>query len=73
MPIRQKAQEAGIFEPAELEFLARVFDRLKYEDQTADQLEALASRILANFMASIEGEEELVSLSRLPWGRSHMS
>ena len=73
MPVRQKAQDAGIFEPAELEFLARVFDRLKYQEQTAEEREALASRILANFMAGIQDEEELVSLSRLPLGRSHMS
>lgn len=73
MPVRQKAQEAGIFEPAELEFVARVFDRLKTEEQTADEREALASRILANFMAGIEDEEELVSLSRLALGRTHMS
>ncbi|AZO15403.1 hypothetical protein EJ069_12125 [Mesorhizobium sp. M2A.F.Ca.ET.043.05.1.1] len=73
MPVRQKAQDAGILEPAELEFLARVFDRLKTEEQTADEREALASRILANFMAGIEDEEELVSLSRLALGRSHMS
>ncbi|RWE72724.1 MAG: hypothetical protein EOS63_29790 [Mesorhizobium sp.] len=73
MPVRQKAQDAGIFEPAQLEFVARVFDRLKTEEQTADEREALASRILANFMAGIEDEEELVSLSRLALGRTHMS
>ncbi|TIV13782.1 MAG: circularly permuted type 2 ATP-grasp protein, partial [Mesorhizobium sp.] len=43
------------------------------QEQTADEREALASRILANFMAGIQDEEELVSLSRLPLGRSHMS
>jgi hypothetical protein len=73
MPMRQKAHEAGVLLPADLNLLARVFDRLKIDGQTADQCEALASRILANFMAGIEDEEELVSLSRLPLGRSHIS
>ncbi|RWH73411.1 hypothetical protein [Mesorhizobium sp.] len=73
MPMRQKAHDAGVFLPADLNLLARVFDRLKVDGQTADQREVLASRILANFMAGIEDEEEIVSLSQLPLGRSHMS
>ncbi|PBC03796.1 hypothetical protein [Mesorhizobium sp. WSM3860] len=69
MAIRQRALEAEIFDPEELEFLARVFNRLKYDGQTTEQREALASRIIANFMAGIVDENELVSLSRLPLGR----
>jgi len=46
-----------------------VYDRLRYDEQTADQRQVLASRIIANFMAGIVDEEELVSLSRLPLGR----
>jgi hypothetical protein len=46
-----------------------VYDRLRYDEQTADQRQALASRIIANFMAGIADEDELVSLSRLPLGR----
>lgn len=69
MAIRQRALEAEIFDPEELEILARVFDRLKNVGQTTEQREALASRIIANFMAGIVDENELVSLSRLPLGR----
>ncbi|MDX8454058.1 hypothetical protein RFM98_14950 [Mesorhizobium sp. VK9D] len=69
MPIRQRAKDAGIFEPADLGLLARVFDLLKFDGQTAEQRDALASRILANFMAGITDEEELISLSRRPLGR----
>jgi hypothetical protein len=69
MPIHQRAEDAGIFDPAELALLARVYDRLRYDEQTADQRQVLASRIIANFMAGITDENELVSLSRLPLGR----
>ncbi|RWC90991.1 MAG: hypothetical protein E5V58_08965 [Mesorhizobium sp.] len=69
MPIRRKAQDAGIFDPSELALLARTFERLKPESDSADRLEGLASRILANYMAGITDEEELLSLSRQPLGR----
>jgi len=69
MPIHQIAENAGIFDPAKLALLARVYDRLRYDEQTADQRQVLASRIIANFMAGITDENELVSLSRLPLGR----
>ena len=69
VPIHQRAKEAGIFDVAELALLARVYDRLRYDEQTADQRQVLASRIIANFMAGITDENELVSLSRLPLGR----
>ncbi|WP_348631265.1 hypothetical protein [Mesorhizobium sp. M4B.F.Ca.ET.089.01.1.1] len=69
MPIRRKAQDAGIFDPSELALLARIFERLKVESDSADRLEGLASRILANYMAGITDEEELLSLSRQPLGR----
>ncbi|RVD18779.1 hypothetical protein EN738_26860 [Mesorhizobium sp. M4B.F.Ca.ET.017.02.2.1] len=69
MPIRRKAQDAGIFDPSELALLARIFERLKLESDSADRLEGLASRILANYMAGITDEEELLSLSRQPLGR----
>ena len=69
VPIHQRAKEAGIFDAAELALLTRVYDRLRYDEQTADQRQVLASRIIANFMAGIVDEEELVSLSRLPLGR----
>lgn len=67
MPIRRKATEAGIFDPSELALLGRVFEQLKVNDHHAR--EALASRIIANYMAGVTDEAELVSLSRQPLGR----
>lgn len=70
MPIRRKAVDAGIFDRAELALLGRVFDQLKLvDDQSPDAQGRLASRIIANYMAGIKDEAELVSLSRQPLGR----
>ncbi|MGX5831336.1 hypothetical protein [Mesorhizobium sp. 43Arga] len=68
MPIRHKAREAGNFEPSEVELLGRVFDRLK-DDLPHDAREALASRIIANYMAGVTDEAELLALSKQPLGR----
>ncbi|BCG75297.1 hypothetical protein MesoLj113a_64550 [Mesorhizobium sp. 113-1-2] len=69
MPIRRKATEAGIFKPAEMALLGRVFEQLKLEHQSPDERDAIASRIIGNYMAGIVDEDELVSLSRQPLGR----
>ena len=69
MPIRHKAHEAGVFDPSELALLRRVFEQLKLDGQTPDAREALASRIIANYMAGVTDEPELVSLSKQPLGR----
>lgn len=69
MPIGGRATEAGIFDPSELALLGRVFDRLKLETQSPDARDALASRIIANYMAGVVDEGELLSLSKQPLGR----
>ena len=69
MPIRRKATEAGILQPPELELLGRVFEQLKLDGQSPEAREALASRIIANYMAGVADEAELVTLSRQPLGR----
>jgi len=69
LPIHQRAKEAGIFSPSEVALLGRAFERLKDERQSPDQRDALASRLLANYLAGIRDEAELVSVSRLPLGR----
>lgn len=69
MPIDQRAREAGIFNPSDVALLGRVFDKLKDEDQSLEGREALASRLLANYLAGITDEAELLSLSKLPLGR----
>ncbi|RAZ90167.1 hypothetical protein DPM33_15170 [Mesorhizobium hawassense] len=69
MPIHQRAREAGIFNPSEVALLGRVFDKLKDEHQSPERREALASRLLANYLAGIRDEAELLSVSKLPLGR----
>jgi len=69
MPIRRKAVDAGIFDPSELALLGRVFEQLKRADQSFDEQGRLASRIIANYMAGVADESELVALSRQPLGR----
>jgi hypothetical protein len=69
VPIRRKATDAGIFDAAELALLGRVFDKLKLEHPSPDSLDMIASRIIANYMAGVTDEAELVSLSRRPLGR----
>jgi hypothetical protein len=69
MPIHQRAREAGIFSSSEVALLGRVFDKLKDEHQSPERREALASRLLANYLAGIRDEAELLSTSKLPLGR----
>ena len=69
MPILRKAVEAGIFEPSELALLGQVFEQLKLDNQSNNSREALASRIIANYMAGVVDELELTSLSKQPLGR----
>jgi hypothetical protein len=69
MPIQQRAKEAGIFSSSDLALLGRVFDKLKNEHLSQERLEALASRVLANYQAGITDEDELLAASKLPLGR----
>ncbi|TGQ16510.1 MULTISPECIES: hypothetical protein [unclassified Mesorhizobium] len=69
MPIYQRAEESGIFSSSEVALLGRVFDKLKDEHQSPERREALASRLLANYLAGITDEAELLSVSKLPLGR----
>lgn len=67
--IHRKAREAGIFEPTEIGLLFRVFDLTQVINETGPEQEARASRIIANYMAGVVDEAELVSLSKQPLGR----
>jgi hypothetical protein len=69
MPIHRKAQEMGVFSATEIALFRRVFDRSKQPGETDAEREARASRIIANYMAGIDDEEELVELSMKPLGR----
>ncbi|MER9328569.1 hypothetical protein [Mesorhizobium sp. M0488] len=69
MPIHRKAEEAGVFYPSDLALLGRVFDRLTSEVLAEQRRQALASRIIANYMAGLVDEEEPLSASRQALGR----
>ncbi|UVK57559.1 hypothetical protein DBIPINDM_008160 (plasmid) [Mesorhizobium sp. AR02] len=69
MPIRRKAVDAGIVDSAELALLGRVFDQMKTPNQSAESQSRLAARIIANFMAGVVDEAELIALSRQPLDR----
>jgi hypothetical protein len=45
------------------------FRAVENPDQSADSQSRLAARIIANFMAGVVDEAELITLSRLPLGR----
>lgn len=57
------------FTPDETAMLGRVFDSGAVAGETEEQKEARASRIIANYMAGITDEAELIELSRKPLGR----
>jgi hypothetical protein len=57
------------FNPDETAMLGRVYKDGNFEGETAEQKEARASRIIANYMAGITDEAELIELSRKPLGR----
>jgi hypothetical protein len=69
MPINQRAKEAGVFSSSDVAMLGRVFDKLKNENQSPERREALASRLMANYLAGIRDEDELLAVSKLPLGR----
>jgi hypothetical protein len=57
------------FTPDETAMLGRVYENGNIEGETPEQKEARASRIIANYMAGITDEAELIELSRRPLGR----
>ena len=69
MPIYKRAKEAGVFSSSDLALLGRVFDKLKNEHQSPERREMLASRLLANYLAGLRDEDELLAASKLPLGR----
>lgn len=69
MLIDRGIEQAGIFDSTEIRLLRRVFEQAKGEADSESRLEALASRVIANYMAGITDEAELLALSRQPLGR----
>jgi hypothetical protein len=69
MPLRGKAKQAGVMNPAEIELLGRVFERTNVPNESERDREARASRIIGYFLAGIRDEEEMCQLARQPLGR----
>ncbi|WP_189476338.1 MULTISPECIES: hypothetical protein [unclassified Mesorhizobium] len=67
MPITRLSK--GAFLPDEVTFLGRVLELGAGADETEEQRERRALRIIANYMAGITDERELAELSRRPLGR----
>lgn len=69
MPLYRKAEEAGIFAPAQLALLSRIFDATSRGGESDTEREARASRILGYYLAGITDEGELATLARQPLQR----
>lgn len=67
MPITRLSK--GAFLPDEVNFLGRVLELGAHVNETEEQRERRALRIIANYMAGIIDERELAELSRRPLGR----
>lgn len=59
MPIRRRAAEAGIIQPADLEMLGRVFDATGEPEETEAQREDRAAAILRLFQKGTTDEDAL--------------
>lgn len=64
MPTKPKIEEVRIFTPSEVRLFGRVFERAKRKGETEVHREALACRIVANYVAGITDEAELLAVSR---------
>jgi hypothetical protein len=69
MPFNRRAGELGAFGPEEIALFWRVFDATRPPDETDQDADHRASRIIANYSAGISDEKELIELSRKPFGR----
>jgi hypothetical protein len=62
MPIRSKAEEAGIIGPEDLELLGRVFQATGTPGETSTDREYRAFRLISHFKSGIRDEAELRDL-----------
>lgn len=69
MPSQERAMHDGSFRPSELELFDRVLTKLKVKEMSEAEQQALAQRVMANYMAGLIDEDELVNVSKLPLGR----
>jgi hypothetical protein len=69
MPQQQRKEHEGAFQPSELTLFGSVLERLRSKELKERDQQDLAQRIMANYMAGIRDEDELVEVSRRPLGR----
>ena len=69
MPIRRTAAESGVLRPPELDLLGRASSNSSSAVNLSKPTMPSASRIIANYMAGVRDEAELILLSRQPLGR----
>ncbi|PBB83989.1 MAG: hypothetical protein EOS41_28300 [Mesorhizobium sp.] len=73
---RPTSRSSGVYEPADLALLQRVFDRLCKERRLAkkdrEQREQLAAEVIHVFSEGITGEMDLCAISRRTWFRRRL-
>ena len=69
LPTSSARVAGGAFQPMELQMFGRILARLKCNELASTKREDLAQRVMANYMAGITDEDELVEVSRRPLGR----
>jgi hypothetical protein len=69
MPARSANEHDGMFKPAELALFDRVLGKLERPDFSDAEKRALASRVIASYMAGIKSEDDLLSVAKQPLGR----
>jgi hypothetical protein len=62
-------RHGGVFGPTELDLFERVLAKLGWDKLGEPTRSSMAQRVMANYMAGIKDESELVETSRLPLGR----
>lgn len=67
--MKSTRSQDGAFRPSELGLFSRVMERLKSKDLGDASQQELAQRVMANYMAGLTDEDELVEASRRPLGR----
>jgi hypothetical protein len=69
MPAHARRQESGVFNPADLDLIDRVLKKLRSDELGEEKRRHLVQRVMANYMAGMTDEDELVEFSRRPLGR----
>lgn len=69
MPHEDARSRSGAFGPGQLQLLGRVLKRIGGDDLDDADRQAMAQRVMANYMAGFTDEDELITVSKQPLGR----